>query len=111
MIDYYLVFNVVFFYRYIINEPEYCQHKLGEYPESYQMAPVDILILVSSAVPHQERREAIRSTWGSSENLSKYNCKLLFLLGQGKDHQGAIFDESQSRRDIIQEDFHVISIM
>ena len=111
MIDYYLVFNMVFLYRYIINEPEYCQHKIGEYPESIQMAPVDILILVSSAVPHQERREAIRSTWGSSENLSKYNCKLLFLLGQGKDHQGAILDESQSRRDIIQEDFHVISIM
>ena len=100
-----------FFYRYIINEPEYCQNRIGEYSESYQIAPVDILILVSSAVPHQERREAIRSTWGSPENLSKYNCKLLFLLGQGKDHQSAILDESQSRRDIIQEDFHVISIM
>ena len=68
---------------------------------------MDLLILVSSAVSHSERREAIRGTWGSTDNLRKYNSKLLFLLGQGKDQQGAVVEESHRRKDIIQEDFHV----
>ena len=95
-------------FRYLINEEEYCQKKDGN-PENDkdQTEAVDILILVSSAVSHYERREAIRSTWGSRDNLIKHKTKLLFLLGQGNDQQMSIIDESQRRRDIIQEDFHV----
>ena len=63
--------------------------------------------MISSAISHSERREAIRDTWGSKEHLSNYNTKVLFLLGQGNDHQGKILEESQERHDIIQEDFHV----
>ena len=71
------------------------------------MADIDILILVSSAVSHFDRREAIRATWGSKANAANHNTKVLFLLGQGNDQQTSIMEESQARRDIIQEDFHV----
>ena len=71
------------------------------------MADIDILILVSSAVSHLDRREAIRATWGSKANVATHNTKVLFLLGQGNDQQTSIVEESQTRRDIIQEDFHV----
>ena len=74
------------------------------------MAEVDLLILVSSAVSHLDQRDAIRGTWGSKENLRKHKTKILFLLGQGNDQQALILDESQTRRDIIQEDFHVNTI-
>ena len=74
------------------------------------MAEVDLLILVISAVSHFDQREAIRATWGSKKNLKYHNTKLLFLLGQGNDQQSSIIDESQMRRDIIQEDFHVSKI-
>ena len=68
---------------------------------------VDILVLISSAVSHHERREAIRNTWGSTDHLRKYKTKILFLLGQGNDKQASVMEESDRRRDIIQEDFHV----
>ena len=98
-------------FRYLINEPEYCQKPNVQDHGKDQAEAVDLLILVSSAVSHSERREAIRATWGSADNLKTYNSKLLFLLGQGMDQQGAVVEESQRRRDIIQEDFHVNRIL
>ena len=97
----------MFNYRYLINEPDYCQKENGNDNVKLQASPVDILIFISSAVSHQEQREAIRGTWGSTDHLRKYKTKVLFLLGQGNDRQAEIIDESHLRRDIIQEDFHV----
>ena len=99
--------NLYFLFRYLINEPNYCLKNDGDGGIEEGQDDVDILILVSSAISHSERREAIRDTWGSKEHLSSYNTKVLFLLGQGNDHQGKILEESQERHDIIQEDFHV----
>ena len=66
---------------------------------------VDLLIMVASAVDHQSRRDAIRETWASS--LEKLNSKVIFLLGQGRDKQSKIQDESTLYKDIVQEDFEV----
>ena len=68
---------------------------------------VKLLILVSSAVGHYDRRDAIRQTWASKEHLKQHKTKVIFLLGQGKDQQSAILEESRLQGDIIQEDFHV----
>merc|ERR1711894_270919 len=59
--------------------------------------------MVASAVDHQSRRDAIRETWASS--LEKINSKVIFLLGQGRDKQSKIQDESTLYKDIVQEDF------
>ena len=66
---------------------------------------VDLLIMVASAVDHQSRRDAIRETWASS--IEKLNSKVIFLLGQGRDKQSKIQDESNLYNDIVQEDFEV----
>ena len=105
----YSLVNGIYF-RYLINEPEMCQKENGNDINTGKMAEVDLLILVASAVSHFDQREAIRATWGSRRNLKHHNTKLLFLLGQGNDQQSLIIDESQMRRDIIQEDFHVSKI-
>ena len=97
----------LFISRFLVNEPDYCLKNNGKGKIKDELDEIDILILVSSAISHSERREAIRDTWGSRDHLRKYNTKVLFLLGQGNDHQGEVLEESQNRKDIIQEDFHV----
>jgi len=66
---------------------------------------VDLLMMVTSAVKHVDRRNAIRQTWGNVDLMRRYNAKLIFLLGQGRDQQSQIQSENQLYRDIIQEDF------
>ena len=62
-------------YKYLIQSPEVCDGQ-----------DVYLLILVSSAVRNFERREAIRQTWGNTEELEQYdNSKLVFLLGASGD--------------------------
>ena len=68
---------------------------------------VDLLMMVTSAVKHVDRRNAIRQTWGNVDLMRRYNAKLIFLLGQGRDQQSQIQSENQLYRDIIQEDFEV----
>ena len=70
---------------------------------------VDLLMMVTSAVKHVDRRNAIRQTWGNVDFMRRYNAKLIFLLGQGRDQQSQIQSENQLYRDIIQEDFEVRS--
>lgn len=81
-------------FQYLKNHPHYCNSK-----------EIDLLILVASAPDHFEEREAIRATWAASGALEKYRTKVLFLLGQGKEQQTLIDQESNLCRDIIQEDF------
>ena len=79
----------------LTNNPQLCQKD----------EKIDLLIMVASAVDHQNRRDAIRETWAS--NLKKFNFKLLFLLGQGRDKQSKIEEENSYYNDILQEDFEV----
>ena len=73
--------------------------------------PVDLLVMVASAVSHFSRRSAIRETWGSSQGTSKLRSKVIFLLGKAKDRreQAQVDTESQSHADVLQEDFVVSS--
>jgi len=80
-------------FKYLINEPNKCP------PEE----PVELLIMVTSAVAHEDRRLAIRNTWG--RQLTALRSKLIFLLGQGRDQQSKIVEESELYHDIVQEDF------
>ena len=77
--------------------------------DEIQDGKVDLLMMVTSAVKHVDRRNAIRQTWGSGDLMRRYNAKLIFLLGQGRDQQSQIQSENQLYRDIIQEDFEVRS--
>ncbi len=79
----------------LTNNPQFCQKD----------EQVDLLIMVASAVDHQNRRDAIRETW--ARDLKKFNFKLLFLLGQGRDKQSKIQEENSLHNDILQEDFEV----
>ena len=79
----------------LINNPKICD--INE--------KIDLLIMVASAVKHEDRRNAIRQTWAS--NLNSFSAKLVFLLGQGRDRQSQIQSENTAYRDIIQEDFEV----
>ena len=89
-------------FGYLINQPEVCN--TPPMPDT----EITLLVMVASAAAgHLERRNAIRQTWAFS--LTK--VKVIFLLGQGHDQQTKIQSESDIYQDIIQEDFHVISIM
>ncbi len=87
-------------FKYLNNVPNLC--KTGN-----DNLEVDILVMVTSAVKHVDRREAIRQTWASKEELQMSKAKLLFLLGQGPDSQADINRESELYGDILQEDFQV----
>ena len=79
----------------LINQPDIC----------HGHDSLNLLILVASAVPHFERRNAIRQTWAS--DLESHDAKVVFLLGQGHDQQTKIQSEALYFKDIIQEDFQV----
>ena len=89
-------------FAYINNHPDVC----GEEEE------VDLLIMVSTAVDHVERRQAIRSTWGSPlRSLDNFKAKMVFLLGnlakRDDAKQSEVDSESHTFGDVIQEDFIV----
>lgn len=66
--------------------------------------PLLLLVIVCSAVPHFDRRNAIRETWAS--NLDK-DVRVAFILG-GTDNatlQTKVAEESNQMNDIIQEGF------
>ena len=70
---------------------------------------VDLVVMVSSAVGHADRRNSIRESWGSTDRLSQVAAKVIFLLGRPDLTQtrDAIDEESTLHGDILQEDFVV----
>lgn len=89
-------------FSYLANNPDACGS-----PTAPRAAAVDLLIAVCSATAHRDRRDAIRRTWGSPENLARFDARLVFLLGQGPDSQSSVALESSQFGDIVQEDFQV----
>ncbi|RZF33631.1 hypothetical protein LSTR_LSTR007009 [Laodelphax striatellus] len=67
-------------------------------------SPLFLLVIICSAVPHLERRNAIRETWAS--NLGP-DVKVAFLLGDTDNAtlQAKIEEESSLTKDVIQENF------
>ncbi|XP_057328034.1 beta-1,3-galactosyltransferase 1-like isoform X2 [Microplitis mediator] len=78
-------------------------------------SPPYLLIIVCSAVGNQKARTAIRSTWGSEQNLyylstsssANTTVKVVFLLGESTNDtlNAQILDENYEYGDIIQEKF------
>ncbi|XP_021351525.1 lactosylceramide 1,3-N-acetyl-beta-D-glucosaminyltransferase-like [Mizuhopecten yessoensis] len=82
-----------------INLPRACDFRLN----GTDLTQNDtILVLVKSTASHYSLRGAIRSLWKSVQDAG---IKKVFLLGYDGMNQTEINKESQTNRDIIQEDF------
>ncbi|KAK7792133.1 hypothetical protein R5R35_004368 [Gryllus longicercus] len=77
-------------------------------PLAAQLAPAPplrLLMLVTSAPAHHERRQAIRETWGGRSE----DARLVFVLGRGPEPatepSSAVMAEAQRHGDLLVEDF------
>nr|CAG4637825.1 EOG090X07IA [Chydorus sphaericus] len=67
-----------------------------------------ILFVIKSALPHFDRRMAIRQTWGFERRFSDVVIRTVFLLGTATDNhliQSKINEEAEKFGDIVQADF------
>ncbi|CAF92528.1 unnamed protein product, partial [Tetraodon nigroviridis] len=70
-----------------------------------------LLLAVGSLVPHLERRQAIRQTWGRAGSYGNRTVQTLFLLGRSSplDHspdlQGLLGREAELHQDVLQWDY------
>ncbi|XP_053328713.1 beta-1,3-galactosyltransferase 4 [Spea bombifrons] len=66
-----------------------------------------LLILVSSAPSHRDRRDAIRQTWGSPSTSAASNSLTLFVLAisNSEKENEAVVHEAELHRDIVQVAF------
>ncbi|KAK7929754.1 hypothetical protein WMY93_006149 [Mugilogobius chulae] len=86
-------------YPFLINQPKVCEDK-----------PF-LLLVVKTLVPHFERRQAIRETWGKVGKVSDRTVATVFLLGKAlpednnPDLEDLLRHEAEMHRDILQWDF------
>lgn len=83
-------------YRYIIFSEGICKSE-----------PVDLLVVVCTAIGKFKERQTIRETWGSDVKNASLRAKLIFILGKTMDivEQIGLIRENNVHNDIIQEDF------
>lgn len=76
-------------------------------PANACSSPPFLLILVSSAPSHRDRRDAIRQTWGSPSSATASASLTLFVLAVPKslEERAALIHEAVTHRDIIQANF------
>ncbi|XP_069841541.1 beta-1,3-galactosyltransferase 4 [Dendropsophus ebraccatus] len=76
-------------------------------PASACSSPPFLLILVTSAPSHRDRRDAIRQTWGSLSSATASASLTLFMLAVPKspEERAALMHEAVTHRDIIQTNF------
>lgn len=86
-------------YPMLINQPHVCDEK-----------PF-LLLVVKSLIPHFDRRQAIRETWGRAGVLANRTVATVFLLGNtlSADHfpdlQGMLDHEAKFHKDLLQWDY------
>ncbi|XP_037621799.1 N-acetyllactosaminide beta-1,3-N-acetylglucosaminyltransferase 2a [Sebastes umbrosus] len=86
-------------YPMLINQPHVCDEK-----------PF-LLVVVKSLIPHFERRQAIRETWGRAGVLANRTVATVFLLGNTlstdnfPDLQWILGHEAELHKDILQWDY------
>lgn len=89
---------------YLLKHPA---HKcLAEDHKHYE--PLRVVYLVKSAASHQDRRNAIRKSWGFEKRFADVEIRTVFLLGQVPDDlylEGQIQDEFRQHEDIVQGNF------
>lgn len=80
-----------------------CLHKCALPEED----PPRILFVIKSALPHFERRMAIRQTWGNESRFPDVIIRTVFLLGTSPspDLQRAVDQEDLLHGDVVQADF------
>ncbi|XP_023348344.1 uncharacterized protein LOC111717058 [Eurytemora carolleeae] len=73
------------------------------------VSQIGMVIIIHSAVPNKEARNAIRETWGNP-NIPGVNTRLVFLLGMGPDAntQNSVMSEAMQYKDIVQGRIHNI---
>ncbi|XP_023220853.1 beta-1,3-galactosyltransferase 1-like, partial [Centruroides sculpturatus] len=83
-------------FPYVINQPGLCS-------DSRRF----LIIFVTSRAVDEDKRRAIRETWGSKEELKKVDTVLAFVVGNpGQERQQKqLEEESKIYKDILQEDF------
>ncbi|XP_071981545.1 beta-1,3-galactosyltransferase 4 [Engystomops pustulosus] len=76
-------------------------------PASTCSSPPFLLILVSSAPTHRDRRDAIRQTWGGLASATASSSLTLFVLAVPKspEERAALMHEAVTHRDMIQANF------
>lgn len=69
---------------------------------------LDLFILIFSQQQNEDRRNAIRKTWISFTIQNTANVRYVFLLGEASSNEmhTSIVNESETYKDIIQEDFN-----
>ncbi|XP_054607721.1 N-acetyllactosaminide beta-1,3-N-acetylglucosaminyltransferase 2a [Nothobranchius furzeri] len=86
-------------YPMLINQPHICQEN-----------PF-LLLVVKSLIPHFDRRQAIRQTWGHAGILANRTVVTVFLLGSTllvesfPDLQGMLVHEGNFHKDLLQWDY------
>nr|CAG4641751.1 EOG090X07IA [Eurycercus lamellatus] len=67
-----------------------------------------LLVVIKSALPHFDRRSAIRKTWGYEKRFSDVPIRTVFLLGTTTDPESQLLvdREDSEHGDIVQSDFH-----
>lgn len=86
-------------YPMLINQPHVC----NENPF--------LLLVVKSLIPHFDRRQAIRETWGRAGVFANRTVATVFLLGNtlSADHfpdlQGMLSHEAKTHKDLLQWDY------
>ncbi len=86
-------------YPMLINQPHVCDEK-----------PF-LLLVIKSLIPHFDRRQAIRETWGRAGVLANRTVATVFLLGStlSVDHfpdlQGMLGHEAELHKDLLQWDY------
>lgn len=84
--------------NYIIENPTVCYH-----------GDVDVLIFVETSVTNEERRMAVRRTWGRKEFLNILKVRVIFVLGttttERTESEEKVRNETSVYGDIIQGDF------
>lgn len=76
-------------------------------PKDFCESPTFLLIIVCTAPPNEQNRNAIRQSWGSQRNVSGSLIKVFFLMGDSNNAsiQQDILDENVRHKDIIQDHF------
>lgn len=91
-------------YTFITNTRHTCRHV----KDNIWITP-RLVFLIKSAIPHIDRRNAIRQSWGFEQRFSDVIIRTVFLLGIPSQNQlavqKAIDDEHRTYGDIVQANF------
>lgn len=91
-------------YTFLTNTRHTCRHL----DDNVWITP-RLVFIIKSAIPHVNRRNAIRQSWGFEKRFSDVTIRTVFLLGVPIDNQEeiqkAIDDEHRSHKDIVQANF------